>query len=302
MRVFITGATGVIGRRVIPLLVQAGHEVTAAARSPKNRDTLTTLGATPRETDIFDGPSVRRAVAGHDAVVNLATHIPSSSLKLMLPWAWRENDRIRSRGSLVIAESALAAGVPRVIQESFAPMYADGGEAWLTEDAPVDPARYNRSALEAEHAVERFTAAGGTGVVLRFGWFYGPDRFMREMIGVVAKGWSPLPGPSSAYYTSVAHDDAATAVVTAIGAPAGIYNVAEPEPLRREDWISSLAEAAGYQTPRFLPERLVRTIGGPLKLASRSLRISSRKLQAAGWKPLWRNAAEAWPAVIESLK
>src|SRR3954469_8377414 len=120
MRVFITGATGVIGSRAVPLLLQAGHTVTAASRSEHNREALRRAGAAPVNVDLFDVNSVRRVIAGHDAVINLATHIPSSAVKIMIRWAWRTNDRIRREASAAIATAAIEEGVGRTIQESFA--------------------------------------------------------------------------------------------------------------------------------------------------------------------------------------
>src|SRR5262245_17489524 len=105
MKVFLTGATGVIGRRAVPLLISAGHAVTAVARSPERAAELARSGASPVQIDLFDAAAVRAAVAGHEAVVNLATHIPSNS-RMMLPGAWRENDRIRSEASASLSEAA----------------------------------------------------------------------------------------------------------------------------------------------------------------------------------------------------
>jgi 2-alkyl-3-oxoalkanoate reductase len=127
MRVFVTGATGVVGRRAVPLLVAAGHAVTAVGRSQPKRDALRAAGATPVDVDLFDAAALRRAVAGHEAVVNLATHIPPSSTAMLLPWAWRENDRVRREGSATLAGAARAEGVSRLVQESFAPVKEDGG-------------------------------------------------------------------------------------------------------------------------------------------------------------------------------
>jgi len=91
VRVFVAGATGVVGRRVVPALVGAGHGVTAVGRTPERRETLARMGAVPAELDLFDKGAVARAVAGHDAVINLATHIPLST-RMLFPGAWREND------------------------------------------------------------------------------------------------------------------------------------------------------------------------------------------------------------------
>src|SRR5690242_18239843 len=110
MRIFMTGATGVIGRRVIPLCAQAGHQVTAIARSSDQAATIEQLGARPIVVDLFDRDRLARTLPGHDAVVNLATHMPASTARTFLPGAWRENDRIRREGSATVVAAALAAG------------------------------------------------------------------------------------------------------------------------------------------------------------------------------------------------
>src|SRR5215216_2409931 len=113
MRVFVTGATGVIGTHAVPLLIEGGHQVSALSRSEANRERLWQLGATPVAADLFDIASLRRAFAGQDAVVNLATAMPSSAKRMMLPWAWKANDRIRREGSSAVAAAAHAEGVSR---------------------------------------------------------------------------------------------------------------------------------------------------------------------------------------------
>ena len=150
MKVFVAGGTGVVGRRAVPLLVQAGHEVTAVARTAEKAAALQKAGARPAAVDLFDADGVRCAVAGHDAVVNLATHIPRSFTRMLLPGAWRENDRIRRQASAILADAAMAGGASRFIQESFAPMYPDCGDEWIDEAVPPRPVRYNRSTLDAE--------------------------------------------------------------------------------------------------------------------------------------------------------
>jgi len=303
MRVFVTGATGAIGSHAVPLLVQAGHQVSALSRSASNRERLRQLGAAPVEADLFDVTSLRRVMIGHDAVINLATAMPASAKRMMLPWAWTMNDRIRRDGSAAIAAAASAEGVARLIQESFAPIYVDGGESWIDESTPVAPASYNRSILDAERSAERFTVAGGTGIVLRFAALYGPDALMREMLDVMRKGWSPLPGDPTAFFTSVAQSDAASAVVSALGAQAGTYNVAENEPMRRAEWVTSLARAAGIAPPKPLPRWLTRLGGSTMRLLSRSQRVSNGKLRdATGWAPRYNRASDAWQAVIAELR
>jgi nucleoside-diphosphate-sugar epimerase len=303
MRLFITGATGVIGRRVIPLAIEAGHRVTAVSRSARNREALRSAGAAPVEADLFDVASLRRTMAGHDAVINLATHMPSTSAAMMFRWAWRTNDRIRREGSVAVAAAAQAEGVGRMIQESFAPIYPDGGGEWIDESVPIAPASYNRTIIDAERSAGRFTEGGGVGVILRFGALYGPDDLLLEMLGMIRRGWSPLPGEPNAYFSSLAQEDAATGVMAALGVPAGTYNIIEDEPMRRGDWARSLAAAAGLAPPKPLPAWITALGGSALRLLSRSQRISNRRFRdAAHWAPRYASASDAWPDVLSELR
>jgi nucleoside-diphosphate-sugar epimerase len=301
-RVLVTGATGVVGIRAVPQLVAAGHVVTAVGRSSGSRARLTELGARPVELDLFDRAAVAHAVEGQDAVVNLATHMPSSTFRMMLPWEWRENDRVRREGAAALVDAAMAAGVQRFVQESFAPIYEDHGDAWIDETWPVRPAPFNTSVLDAERAVARFIRAGGTGVVLRFAGFYGSDPFLRDVVGMVRRGWAPLPGPPEAYWSSIAHEDAATGVVAALGVDPGVYTVCDDEPLTRREWAGVVADAIGVPQPKPVPAWLAALGGKTLALLARSQRMSNAKLKAAsGWAPRWRSAREGLPAAVRAL-
>ncbi len=253
--------------------------------------------------DLFDRQALRRALAGHDVVINLATHIPASAARMLLPAAWRENDRIRRIASARLVEASMAVGVTRFIQESFAPIYPDRGEAWIAEDTPVAPVRYNRSVMDAEASARRFNEAAGTAVVLRFAAFYGPDASQaRDMVKLVRSGRAPLPGSQDAFISSVSHDDAASAVVAALGVPAGTYNVADDEPLRRRDYAAALAAALRVALPRPFPTWMKVLSGSLGELMSRSLRISNRKLRSqSAWQPIYPSAREGWPATVAAL-
>jgi nucleoside-diphosphate-sugar epimerase len=303
MRVFVTGATGVIGRRVVPLLVRSGHAVTALSHSATKRAALERAGATVVAADLFDRQALRPLLAGHDAVVNLATHMPSSATRMMLRSFWRENDHIRREGSAALADAAMSAGVGRFLQESFAPVYEDGGDRWIDEQWPIRPTAYNRTVIDAEHSAARFAAGGGAGVVLRFAAFYGSDsRVLHDMLGYVRKGWAPLPGRPDAYISSVSHDDAASAVVAALGVPSGVYNVTDDEPLTRAEWTAALATALGVDPPKPLPGWVSR-LGSTMELLSRSLRISNGKLRAATtWRPRWPSVRDGWRALAPELR
>jgi len=302
MQILVTGATGVIGQRAIPLLAAAGHRITAAVRDPHRATHFASLGASVVALDLFDRSAVRRALEGHDAVVNLATHIPASLATMFLPWSWRENDRIRRDASRIVAECAVDADVSRYVQESFAPVYPDRGDAWIAEETPIAPVAYNRSVADAERSAEWFTSRGGTGIVLRFAAFYGRDHMLETMAATVRRGWSPLPGAPDAFFSSVSWEDAAAAVAAVLDAPAGTYNVADDRPLRRREYVDSLARAIGAPPPRFPPRWTTKLMGSLGGMLARSLRISNRKLrETTGWAPKWRSAADAWPSLLSDL-
>jgi nucleoside-diphosphate-sugar epimerase len=304
MRIFMTGATGVIGRRVVPMCLQRGHEVTALARSGDRKAAIERLGARSTIVDMFDRSRLAHAMAGHDVVINLATHLPYSTVRMIIPGAWHENDRVRREGSANVAAAALAVGVKRLVQESYGLVYPDLGDAWIDETVPIAPDPYNRSVADAERSAEGFTAGGGTGVALRFASFYGPDsRFLREMVGIVYRGYAPLPAPAEAYMPTVHHDDAATAVMAALELPSGVYNVVDDQPLTHRELVDSLADALGAHHPRFLPMWLTKLLGGPLRTFSRSMRLSNRRLvNASGWSPKFRSVHDGWPTAIAPFR
>lgn len=293
MRILVTGATGVVGRRAVPLMVAAGHEVTAVGRNPARRAALERAGAKSVEVDLLDRAAVARAVAGQEVVVNLATHIPSSTFRMIFPGAFRENDRIRRDGSAIVSAEAAAAGVGRLIQESFAPVYDDGGKRWLDESAPQRPVRYNRTVLDAERSAQRFGRSGGEWVVLRFAAFYGPDSiYLHEMLKMARRGWAPVPGAADAYWSSVSHDDAASSVVAALTAPSGAYNVCDDEPLMRRDLFDAISRAFALGRLEPFPPWAVRLMGSIGELMARSERMSNRKLRGLGWAPRYPSARE----------
>jgi nucleoside-diphosphate-sugar epimerase len=304
MKVFVTGATGVIGRRAVPLLVAAGHAVTAVERSCVGAAHIAHVGAQPIELDLFDARAVRAAVAGHEAVINLATHMPETTLKMLLPGAWSENDRLRSEGARNIAEAALAGGAQRLIQESFAPVYPDCGGKWIDESVRIAPERYNRTVSDAERAAERFTQAGRSGIVLRFAAFYGPDAMQfNDLVRALRLGIAPLPSSPSAYISSISHDDAAAAVVASLAAPAGAYNVSDDEPLTRRAYFDTLARLIGAPPPRIPPAWLAPLFGSAGRLMARSQRIANRKLRAAtGWAPRYPSVREGFAATLREQR
>jgi nucleoside-diphosphate-sugar epimerase len=304
MRIFLSGASGVVGLRTIGPLLADGHVITASARTQAGCTQLEKLGVRAVLADLFDTAALSRSVAGHDVLINLATHMPSSSWKMLFKSAWQTNARIRSIGVRNLVDAALAGGVQSFVQESFALTYPDRGEQWIDEETALEPAEYAKSVLAAEAEVGRFARAGRAGVVLRFAAFYGPDAMqVRSYINSLKWGWAALPGGPRRFISSVTHDDAASAVVAAVRARSGAYNVVDDVPVRRAEYFAALASSLGVPAPRFMPEwatPLLGAIGGTL---ARSLRLSNRKLRdETGWKPAFPSVRAGWPAVLGQMK
>jgi nucleoside-diphosphate-sugar epimerase len=301
MKVFVTGATGVVGRRAVTQLLAAGAEVTGVARSRAKGDGLRALGATPVEVSLFDRDALSAAVVGHRVVCNLATAVPTGEQATRRD-AWDDNHRIRREGARNLVDAALRAGSERYVQESIALLYADGGDGLLDESAAVDPTRITRSALTAESEAARFARHGGVGVALRFGTFYGADSaHTTETIDAARHGLFTVPGPAGAYWPSVTTDDAASAVVAALRAPAGIYNVAEDRPLTRAEHADALAAALGT-APLHAPAG-DGDLPADVSMMARSLRVTNELFKAlTGWQPRFPSAWEGWPFVVADLR
>ena len=295
--IVITGATGVIGRRAVRALRASGHRVSGVTRSARGRAVVESLGASAIEGDVFDEEALTAAFAGADTVINLLTHIPRRAA-MALPEAWRENDRLRREASAVVARAAHAAGAATLVQESIALLYADGGDAWLDEDSSIDAAGATLTAFSAEsNAIQLF--AGKT-VVLRFGMFIGPDSDLAAASVEAARaGVSPTLGPRDGYQATVWLDDAAAAIVAAVGAPAGDYNVADSEPPTRGEMDAALAAAVGRTTLRPASEEAPPV----LEPLARSQRVSSARLrEATGWAPRVRGGIHGWRLIPQHRK
>lgn len=298
MKCFVAGGTGVIGRRVVPLLVAAGHDVRVVARSPERADQIRAAGAEPVSVDLFDRAAVDAAVVGAEAVVNLATHIPPMS-RSALASAWVENDRIRSEGAPNLAGAAMAAGAVRLVQESITFPYADGGSDWVTESAARPPSPFTSATDVAERATAAFTEAGGSGVVLRFAQFAAADAsHIATFAKMLRRGLFPIPGDRDAYTSFIGIDGAARAVIAALEAPPGTYNIADDDPVTRGEIAIALAEALGRRPGRFLPPGLVRRANSGAEVLMRSHRIDNRAFaQATGWAPGHRGAESITAAI-----
>jgi nucleoside-diphosphate-sugar epimerase len=293
MKVFVAGATGVLGRRAVRDLVAAGHEVTGVARSEERAALLVSLGARPVRVDLFDAAAVKEAVVGHDAVVNVATHVPPPG-RAVIPGAWGEHARLRTEGARNLVDAAIATGASVYVQESLAFLYEDAGDRWIDEDQPLLHGRLAAPVRAAEAEVARFTASGGRGVALRFGQFSSADSVhTRALVQAARRGVSMHLGPADGYGPVVSCDDAARAVVAALDAPAGTYNVVDDEPMTQRQLDAALAAAVGVRRLRRAP------LVGRFVPSNRS---SNRRFKAAtGWAPRDRPVADGFPALAAAV-
>jgi nucleoside-diphosphate-sugar epimerase len=305
MRVFVAGGTGVLGRETIGALIKAGHQVRATARGEEKIRLVRELGAQPVDPDLYDLASVRKAISGADAVLRLTTKFGPVS-KLRDPSSWTDTIRLRTEGARILVDAALADGTQIYIHESVSFVYSDGGEEWLTEDSPVDYSGHAlmQGTLEGEREAARFTQAGRTGIVLRFGGFYGAEApSTHEMIAMARRRLLFQFGPGSHYFSSIYVPDAAQAVVAALSAGEGVYNVGDDEPVTFAEYLRALTEAIGAPRPRRLPRVVGKwMMGGVWKYLSRSQRVSNGKLKAAtGWAPNVKSVREGWRLIAAEL-
>ncbi len=310
--IFVTGATGVLGRATVPRLMGTGHTVRALSRSDGNDATIRALGAEPARADLFDPESLRAAMAGADAVMHLATRIPAEYRKRE---AWVPNDRIRAEGTRNLVDAALETGVSTFIYPSFALVYPDSGDTWIdAATTPASPGPILDSTIAAETEVARFAAsdfAGSRrGVALRMGGLYGPGLPSTEaMLALARRGVAQFVRPGRAFTPALWIDDAASALAAALDrAPSGVYDVVDDEPLARGEMARALARVVGRTRLLLLPRWLAPPALGPAAAPFvNSQRISNRRFaEATGWRPAvkdWRdgmaNLAAAHPAAPE---
>jgi 2-alkyl-3-oxoalkanoate reductase len=297
MRVFVAGATGAIGTRLVPQLVERGHEVVGTTRSEENAKRLDDLGAEPIVLDVLDQAAVGEAVAAArpDAIVHEATALSGLADYRNLDRAFAQTNRLRTAGTDALLAAARGAGVDRFVAQSFTSWpYARVGGPIKTEEDPLDsdPPATARETLAAIKHLERATVDAG-GIALRYGGFYGsPDD---AQIEAVRKRQFPIVGSGDGISSFVHLDDAAAATVLALetGKP-GIYNVVDDDPAPVREWLPALASAIGAKPPRRVPRWLARLIAGEgvVALMTESRGASNAKAKRElDWRlryPSWR--------------
>jgi nucleoside-diphosphate-sugar epimerase len=294
VRIFVTGATGALGRSAVSALRAMGYEISALARSDVNVATLQDLGVRPVRGQLLDTGSLAAAFSGHDVVCNLATAVPTG-VSAARPGGWRRNDTIRRLGSKCVEDAAIAARVSRVIQESMSSLYADGGDEVLTEESPLSVTRLTESAAVAETRAQEFGSNHGTYVILRFGSLIGDDKFTRWRLERVRQGRPIGVGEPHDWMHVVQVEDAGTAVAAAVLLPPGVYNVGAA-PIRRRDFVRAFAEVQGVSDPGMMSGLATRLLRPVAEHILRSQRVSSDRLLDAGWKPRYDEFGTSWLA------
>ena len=297
MRVFVAGASGAIGTRLVPQLIERGHEVIGSSRSPDKAERLRALGAEPVALDLLDARAVRKAVleAEPEAIVHEATALANLRFSRNFDRVFAQTNRLRTEGTDALLAAAREAGVRRFVAQSYASArYMREGGVAKSEDDPLDPtpvrnARESQAAMR--HVDEAVTEAGG--IALRYGAFYGASN--DGLVEPVRKRQFPIIGKGGGVTSFIHLDDAAAATVLALErGKAGIYNIVDDEPAPAREWLPVLAEALGAKPPRHFPRWLARLFAGEfvVLMGTESRGASNAKAKRElGWElryPSWR--------------
>jgi nucleoside-diphosphate-sugar epimerase len=294
MRVFLAGATGVIGRPLIPQLLAAGHEVTALARTPEKAKALEALGVETAVADAFDSDAVREAVvaARPEVLIHQLTALPREMNIRRYAEQLEPTNRLRKETTPPFLAAAREAGARRVIFQSISFIAAPAGSPVVDESAPL----MDTPPANATATMERYVTSAETleGVVLRYGFFYGPGTYYAPdgtMVAAVRKRQLPVVGSGEGRASFIHVEDAAAATVHALdhGAP-GVYNVTDDEPALQREWVPELARLVGAKPPRHVPAWLVRLVAGQyaVTMGTSLPGNSNAKIRSEmGWEPRW---------------
>jgi 2-alkyl-3-oxoalkanoate reductase len=307
MRVFVAGATGALGRHLVPGLVAAGHQVTATTRTPAKVARLREAGAEPVVVDGLDREAVIAAVqaAGPEVIVHEMTALADMRSLRKPDKAFVATNELRTRGTDNLLAAAERAGTRRVIAQGYAGAGPDkrSGSRLKTEEDPPDW-RPIRSAVQAPAAItyveETVPLAAREGIVLRYGGFYGPGA-SEILLDMVRKRRVPVIGGGTGVWSFIEITDAAAATLAAVdhGAP-GVCNTVDDDPAPVAEWLPYLAEVAGAKPPLRIPAWLGRLLAGEFVVAQMTTSRGSsneKARKALGWEPRyasWREGFRAW--------
>ena len=306
MKVFVAGATGALGKQLVPQLVANGHDVVGMTRTEAKRDQLRGLGAQPVVADALDADAVGRVVGETepDVIVHQLTAIPPKLNMRRFEREFALTNQLRIDGTDHLLSAGRAAGVERFVAQSNATIYARTGGPVKGEDAPADddpPAEMREGIAALRHLEAAVTGAQWTeGVVLRYGWFYGPGTSIAvdplgSQVEAIRKRQVPIVGKGTGVWSFIHIEDAAAATVAAVeGGPAGVYNVVDDEPAPVSEWVPELAAAVGAKRPLRVPRWVGRLAAGTwATVAMTELRGASndKAKRELSWQlryPSWR--------------
>jgi nucleoside-diphosphate-sugar epimerase len=302
MRVFVAGASGAIGTRLVAQLIDHGHEVIGTYRSPGNAERIRALGAEAIQLDLLDPRAVRQAVlhARPDAIVHEATALADVGDLKNFDRTFAQTNRLRTEGTDALLAAATEAHVPRFVAQSYAAArYERTGAPVKTEDDPLDPDPV--PSTRESHAAMRYlekTVTDAGGIVLRYGTFYGADN--DGLVEPVRKRMFPVVGSGEGVFSFIHLDDAAAATVAALDYDgAGIFNIVDDEPAAVRERRPVLANVLGAKPPRHFPRWLARLFAGEavVVMSTESRGASNAKAtRELGWHPRyasWRDGFEA---------
>jgi nucleoside-diphosphate-sugar epimerase len=307
MRVFVAGASGALGSRRVPQLIDAGHEVIGTYHSPSSAQLLRTLGATPVMLDLLDVHAVRKAVleSEPEAIVHQATALANLKLSRNFDKVFAQTNQLRTKGTDALLASGREAGVRRFVAHSNANLrYARNGGPVKTEDDPLDTKQV-AGAVEAKAAMNHLDNAiiASGGIALRYGIFYGAAN--DGLIEPVRKRQFPIIGDGGGFSSWIHLDDAAVATVLALQRDgSAIYNIVDDEPAPVREWLPVLAQALNAKPPLRFPTWLARPLaGGAVVMMGTEGRGASnaKAKRELGWTlryPTWRMG---FPAVYSAL-
>jgi nucleoside-diphosphate-sugar epimerase len=312
MKVLVAGATGALGKQLVPRLVARGHEVVGTTRSESKRQAIVDLGATPAVADALDAEQVARVVAEAEpeVIVHELTALSGDFDLRHFERTFAETNRLRTEATDHLLAAGRAGGVKRFVAQSYAgwPAERTGGPV-KNEDDPLDqtPPETVRSTLEAILYLESaVTGASWTeGVVLRYGGFYGPGTSLSpeggEMTEALRKRKFPVVGNGSGVWSFIHIEDAADATVAAIEhGRRGIYNIVDDEPAPVSEWLPAVANAVGARAPRHVPRWLGRMLAGEaatVMMTEVRGASNAKAKRELGWEPKHRSWRDGFTQV-----
>jgi nucleoside-diphosphate-sugar epimerase len=314
MRIFVAGATGAVGRRLVPLLVSNGHEVVGLTRTPEKAEAVRALGAQAVIADGLNAHSIRSAVvsARPDIIVHEMTDLRGASDLRAFDRSFATSNRLRTEGVDHLLSAAREAGVKRLVAQSFCGWpYARTGGPVKSEDDPLDPdpPKEFRRTLDAIRYLEAAVVGADhlEGVVLRYGAFYGEGSgvFDGSMVGELRRRRVPLIGDAAGWWSFLHVDDAARATAVAVeGNCTGIYNIVDDDPAPVSTWLPALAGLLKAKRPFRASVWLARLIAGEhvVALMTQARAGSNAKAKKElGWRPVYSSWREGFMEVAARL-